>query len=62
MKRLFLVFFLVAVLFKSAAADDFQEVIYLWKEYDQSNVEEILKYFTPDIVIEEVVERILPLE
>jgi len=43
-------------------SENFSRAVYLWKEYDQSNVEEIQKYFTPDIVIEEVVERILPLE
>jgi hypothetical protein len=32
-------------------------VIYLWKEYDRKNLEEILIHFKPDIVIEAVVER-----
>lgn len=38
-------------------SENFKEVVYVWKRYDQKNVEEILNYFTPDIVIEERVER-----
>lgn len=38
-------------------SENFKQVVYLWKEYDQNNVEEILRLFKPDIVIEEVVER-----
>lgn len=38
-------------------SENFKQVVYLWKEYDQKNVEEILTFFKPDIVIEEVVER-----
>lgn len=38
-------------------SENFKQVVYLWKEYDQNNVEEILRFFKPDIVIEEVVER-----
>lgn len=38
-------------------SENFSKVIYLWKDYDQQNLEEILVEFKPDIVIEEVVER-----
>ncbi|PID41066.1 MAG: hypothetical protein CR981_04960 [Proteobacteria bacterium] len=38
-------------------SENFGEVIYLWKSYDQQNIEEILPFFKPDIVIEERVER-----
>lgn len=38
-------------------SQNFQEVVYLWKDYDQKNIEEILTYFKPDIVIESIVER-----
>jgi alginate O-acetyltransferase complex protein AlgJ len=38
-------------------SENFKQVVYLWKEYDQNNVEEILTFFKADIVIEEVVER-----
>lgn len=38
-------------------SENFKESIYLWKPYDQQNMEEILSHFTPDLVIEEVVER-----
>jgi len=37
-------------------SQNFQEIVYLWKDYDQKNIEEILKYFKPDIVIESIVE------
>ena len=37
--------------------ENFNEVIYLWKKYDQANVEELLRTFKPDIVIEERGER-----
>jgi hypothetical protein len=40
-------------------SENFKEVIYLWKDYDQSNIEELLSTFKPDIIIEEKVERIL---
>lgn len=40
-------------------SENFAEVIYLWQKYDQENMKEILKYFQPDIVIEERVERSL---
>jgi alginate O-acetyltransferase complex protein AlgJ len=40
-------------------SENFKEVIYLWKEYDQNNIEELLSTFKPDIIIEERVERIL---
>lgn len=38
-------------------SENFKEVIYLWKSYDQKNVEELLTVFKPDIVIEEKGER-----
>ncbi len=38
---------------------NFKEVIYLWKSFDQQNIEELLKIFKPDIVIEEIAERTL---
>jgi len=38
---------------------NFKEVIYLWKQYDPKNVEELFRVFKPDIVIEEIGERIL---
>ncbi len=38
-------------------SENFKQVVYLWKEYDQNNIEEILTFFKPDIVIEEVLER-----
>jgi hypothetical protein len=37
-------------------SQNFQEIVYLWKDYDQKNIEEMLKYFKPDIVIESIVE------
>lgn len=38
-------------------SQNFQEIVYLWKDYDQKNIEEILVNFKPDIVIESIVER-----
>ena len=38
-------------------SENFKQVVYLWKEYDQNNIEEIMTVFKPDIVIEEVLER-----
>lgn len=38
-------------------SENFREVVYLWKDYDQKNVEELLATFKPDIVIEEKLER-----
>ena len=38
---------------------NFKKVVYLWKEYDQKNIEEIMTSFKPDIVIEITVERFL---
>ncbi len=38
---------------------NFKEVIYLWKSFDQQNIEELLGIFKPDIVIEEIGERTL---
>ena len=40
-------------------SENCKEVIYLWKSYDQKNVEELLAVFKPDIVIEERGERTL---
>ena len=40
-------------------SENFKEVIYLWKDYDQANIEELLSTFKPDIIIEEIVERML---
>ena len=40
-------------------SENFKEIIYLWKYYDQKNIEEILSLFKPDIVIEIVGERVL---
>lgn len=40
-------------------SENCKEVIYLWKSYDQKNVEELLAVFKPDIVIEEKGERTL---
>ncbi|MDR3088720.1 MAG: hypothetical protein LBU39_02765 [Desulfobulbaceae bacterium] len=38
-------------------AENFGEVIFLWKSYDKKNVEEAIAHFKPDVVIEEIVER-----
>ncbi|OQX17984.1 MAG: hypothetical protein BWK76_08995 [Desulfobulbaceae bacterium A2] len=38
-------------------SENFYEIIYLWKEYSQQNLEEIFVHFKPDIVIEAIVER-----
>lgn len=38
-------------------SENLGKVIYLWKEYDRQNLEELLVHFQPDIVIEAVVER-----
>jgi len=38
-------------------SQNFAEVVYLWKDYDKKNISEIMKYYKPDIVIEEIVER-----
>ena len=40
-------------------SENFKEVVYLWKDYDQKNIEELLTVFKPDIVIEETAERVL---
>jgi len=37
-------------------AKNFGEALFLWKSYDQRNVEEALNCFKPDVVIEEIVE------
>ena len=49
--------FLVAV--EPFFSVNFKKVVYLWKEYDQKNIEEIMTSFKPDIVIEITVERFL---
>ncbi len=38
-------------------SENFREIVYLWKAYDQKNIEEILDYFKPDVVIELIAER-----
>lgn len=38
-------------------SENFAEVVYLWKYYDQKIMEEILVNFKPDLVIEEIIER-----
>ena len=38
-------------------SENFREVVYLWKGYDQQNIAEIIKHYKPDVVIESVVER-----
>ncbi len=40
-------------------SENFKKVVYLWKQYDQKNIEEIMTSFKPDIVIEITVERFL---
>lgn len=40
-------------------SENFKKVVFLWKEYDQKNIEEIMTSFKPDIVIEITVERYL---
>lgn len=40
-------------------SENFREIIYLWKGYDQNNIEELLSLYKPDIVIEEKAERAL---
>ncbi len=38
-------------------SENFKEVIYLWKRYNQKNIEEIIRFWKPDIVMEMTVER-----
>ncbi len=38
-------------------SENFRHVVYLWKEYDQKNIEEIFDIYTPDVVIDAQVER-----
>lgn len=38
-------------------SENFRHVVYLWKDYDQKNVEEIFDIYTPDVVINAQVER-----
>jgi len=40
-------------------AENFKEAIYAWIRYDQFVMEELLKNFKPDVVIEHVVERFM---
>ena len=40
-------------------SENFGRVVYLWKYFDQKNIEEILEIFKPDIVVEERAERFL---
>lgn len=39
--------------------DNFEQVVYLWTQYDHASMEQLLNHFHPDIVIEERVERYL---
>ncbi len=38
-------------------SENFRHVLYLMKDYDQQNLEEIFEVFTPDVVILEIAER-----
>lgn len=38
-------------------SENFKQIIYVWKDYDQKNIDELLTVFKPDIVIEEQGER-----
>lgn len=38
-------------------SENFQQVVYVWKKFDQDNMEQLINFFQPDIVIEERVER-----
>ncbi|PID75826.1 MAG: hypothetical protein CSA20_03670 [Deltaproteobacteria bacterium] len=38
-------------------SENFKEVIYLWKSYNQKNIEEIMRFWKPDLVMEMTVER-----
>lgn len=38
-------------------SENFRHVVYLWKDYDQKNIEEVFEIYTPDVVIEAIVER-----
>jgi alginate O-acetyltransferase complex protein AlgJ len=44
---------------ESVVSENFRHTIYLWKTYDEKNIEEALKIRHIDVVIEEVVERSL---
>jgi len=35
----------------------FGRVVYLWNNYDQTNIEAIMNFFKPEIVVEERAER-----
>jgi len=37
--------------------ENFREVLFLWKDYSQENMEEILTFLKPDLVLEIKVER-----
>jgi len=39
-------------------SENFEQVVYVWKQYDQDNMEELIEAIHPDIVIEERVERL----
>ncbi len=43
-------------------SENFNQIIYLWKQYNQQNMEQLLASFRPDVVIEERVERYLFLD
>ena len=38
-------------------SENFKEVVYLYKYYDQRNVEEMIAYYKPDIIVDAIVER-----
>ena len=38
-------------------SENFRSSVYLWKSYDQANIEEMLRVHRPDVVIEAIVER-----
>jgi hypothetical protein len=38
-------------------SENFKEVVYLYKYYDQRNVEEMIAYYKPDIIVDTIVER-----
>ena len=41
-------------------SENFLQAIYIWNEFNQQDVEAVLREFKPDIVIEEIVERNFP--
>ncbi|MFY9708086.1 MAG: hypothetical protein WAJ95_19390, partial [Desulfobacterales bacterium] len=40
-------------------AEDFNRIVYIWKQYDQAIMKELIEQQKPQIVIEEMVERLL---